>query len=215
MNLGNGKMMMLPVKLWQVGEVYRRGVEGAGVKCGDRLHTLSRGVYKPYYFLYLTGYQPFNSKTGYLRSDDAVKCGYEAIARATGCRKESLNLAMSRLYDSGLAVKKSGRTTTKGALFYFPELEGCDYALVDARKALSCFAYGAPQDAWGVYLTAHNWELSFPVDDGWRGLSACLLLAKGFGEMGFAVEWLKSKGLIQERRVWKGGQERVLLEALA
>lgn len=215
MNLGNGKMMMLPVKLWQVGEVYKAAMDGLGVRGEDRLSTLSRGVYKPYYFLFLSGYQPFNSKVGYLRSDDGVKYGYASIAKACGCSKTSMQMAMGRLYGSGLAVKRSGRTTVKGALFYFPELEGCDYALVDARKAMSCFAYGAPVDAWGVYLTAHNWELSFPVDDGYRELSEKVLVGKGREGVGFALEWLKSKGLVQERRVWSGGRERVLIEALA
>lgn len=214
MNLGDGKVMRLPCKPWQLSRVYAEAMDRLGIGKDARLHTLGRNVYKAYYWLYMQGYQPMNSKIGYGRNDNSEEYTHKGIARAIGCSDTVMVITMTRLYQSGFAVKRMHGREHRGGFLYFPELKGCDYAEVDVRKALACFAYGAPIDAWGVYLIAHNIELSFPADNFERDLGYALLHTAKFDEVSFALDWLLYKKMIQKRRGWKGDEERVVLDVL-
>lgn len=169
---------------------------------------LTKGQYKVYCYLLLCGKQASGRDT-FAITDEVGRMSVDAISKACNLGKGTVGTMLGDLYRAGLAIKKN-REDHVGFVMFLPA-QDCEYARVDEKKALKCFAYGAPDDAWGVYAMAHWSDSQFDMEKAYREIGACLGGVRE-DKVKWALDWLEDTGLVRTRMLWRDGRPSTVIE---
>lgn len=171
---------------------------------------LTKGQYKVYSYLLLCGRQASGRDT-FTVTDEVGRTSVDSIARACNLNRATVGTTLGELYKRGLVIKKN-REDHVGFAMFMPA-QDCEYARVDEKKALMCFAYGAPDEAWEIYAMSHwGGKAQFDMKKAYREIAAELGGARD-DKVEWALEWLKAKGMVGVRMVWDGGSAQMVLQA--
>lgn len=161
---------------------------------------LTKVEYRVLCLILLMGRQTWGAET-FLDSSKVQGCTAREMAKRLSCSDKTVQSAIATLLRRGFAVKASNEGI--GWTMYLPKIDGAMYAAVDTAKAMKCFAYGAPEDAWCVLMACTDCPVVSARSEK-RGIGK-LVDGTSQAKIDVAVEWLVSNGLVEKRRLFRDG----------
>lgn len=161
---------------------------------------LTKTEYRVLCLMVLMGRQTNQAET-FLDSSKVPGCTAREMAKRLSCSDKTVQPAIATLIRRGFAVRASNEGV--GWTMYMPKIDGAMYAAVDPAKAMKCFAYGAPEDAWCVLMACTD----CPVVNARHEKTGVGKLVEGTSQakVDVALEWLVSNGLVEKRRLFRDG----------